>query len=230
MPRHGIRRLGADLRQAHLANRWSLRASYLLSRLYGNYTGLSEGGEGRPVANLNGAFNNPIEMFGTDGQPLLGILDNDRTHQFKAHAIYDFPFGTTVSTSIKVLSGLPVTRYAPFITGHGYSVAYAGLGSDGRMPALSQLDAYLQHEIRLSGSKRLQLGVNVLNLFDQETPFLRYANEFQSTVDIDEATYFRGFDTKELIASQQLVRDPLFLMDYGFQAPREIRLSLKLLF
>jgi hypothetical protein len=109
-------------------------------------------------------------------------------------------------------------------------VPYAGFGSDGRMPAFSQVDAYLQHEFRLSGSRRLQLGINVLNLFDAETPFLRYGNEFGSTIDIDEAAYFRGFDPQQLIASQQPTRDPLFLKDYGFQAPREMRLSLKILF
>jgi hypothetical protein len=216
-----------DKRMAH---RWSLRASYLLSRLYGNYSGLSEGGEGQPAANLNGAFNNPIKMFGADGQPILGILDNDRTHQFKAHAIYDFPFGTTLSTSVKVLSGLPVTRYGYFVVGRRYSVPYAGLGSDGRMPALGQLDAYVQHEFRLSGPKRLQLAINVLNLLDAETPFLRYAVEFQNAININEADYFRGFDVQQLIASQQLARDPLFLKDYGFQEAREVRLSLKIVF
>jgi hypothetical protein len=109
-------------------------------------------------------------------------------------------------------------------------VAYAGTGSDGRLPALSQLDLYAQHEFKLSGARRFQVAVNVLNVLDQEAPYVRYTNELWDPVAIDEAAYLRGFDARQLIASQQLTRDPLFLRDYIFQEPREIRLSVKLVF
>jgi hypothetical protein len=213
-----------------LADRWGFRASYLLSRLYGNYDGLAEGGEGQFAANLTGTFNNPIMMFGHDGRPLLGVLSSDRTHQLKAQAMADFAFGTSVGASARLLSGTPVTRYAPFIEGHGYSVAYAGRGSDGRLPALSQIDLYLQHEIRLRGRKRLQVGVNVMNLLDQDAPVQRYVNELWEPVRIDEAAFFRGFSGEALIAAQGLERDPNFAKDYVYQLPREIRLSLRLAF
>ena len=42
--------------------------------------------------------------------------------------------------------------------------------------------------------------------------------------------FFRGFDTQQVIASQGLRRNPLFLMDNAFQPPREARLSVKFLF
>jgi hypothetical protein len=213
-----------------MADRWALRASYLLSRLYGNYSGLSYGPEGTPTTNHGPAFDNPIRMFGADGRPVLGVLDSDRTHQFKAHAVYDLPFGTTLGTSIRLLSGTPVTREASFIPGHAYRVQYQGRGSDGRLPMLSQVDLYAQHEVKLGGGRRLQLSVNVLNLFDQATPILRYPSELIDVVKIDEAAFFRGFDADQLIASQGLRRDPFFLKDYGFQAPRDIRLGIRFLF
>lgn len=213
-----------------MADRWALRASYLWSRLYGNYSGLSSSAEGTPIPNHGTVFDHPILAFGENGQPVLGVLPADRTHQFKTHAIYDFPFGTSVGTSIRAMSGAPVAREARFVRGHGYSVPYRGRNSEGRLPALSQVDLYAQHEIKLRGDKRLQLSINVMNLFDQDTPLLRYGWELIDVVDIDEAEFFRGFDIGQLITSQRLRRDPFFLMDYGFQLPREIRLGVKLIF
>ena len=37
-----------------------------------------------------------------------------------------------------------------------------------------------------------------------------------------------GGKTQQLIAEQELVRDARFLMDSGYQAPRSLRLGLKL--
>ncbi|HUG52939.1 MAG TPA: TonB-dependent receptor, partial [Vicinamibacteria bacterium] len=213
-----------------MASRWAVRASYLLSRLHGNYSGLSYGPEGAPFLNHGPAFDHPVVVFGADGRPVVGPLDSDRTHQLKAHAIYDSPFGTSLGTSIRVLSGTPVTREAYFIPGHRYSVKYRGRGSDGRLPTLSQVDLHLQHEIKLGGAKRLQASVTVQNLFDQDAPLLRYPWELRDVADVGEAEFFRGFDMQEIIAAQGLRGDPLFLKDYAFQPPREIRLGLKLMF
>jgi hypothetical protein len=217
-----------------MADRWSLRVGYLWSRLFGNYEGLSGQGpfgiEGGSSLNPGPAFDDPFGLFRPNAEPLMGVLNTDRPHQLKAHVIYDFPFGTTVGVSARVMSGTPVTRYAPFVTGYGYSVAYRGPMSDGRMPVLSQVDLYAQHEVKLSGRRRLQASVTVTNLFDQDAPIWRYPNEFRTAVAIDEQAFFRGFDAEQLIAAQQPTKDPLFLRDYGFQAPREARLALKLLF
>jgi hypothetical protein len=46
---------------------------------------------------------------------------------------------------------------------------------------------------------------------------------------VDEAAFYAsGVDTQALIAEQGLVCDARFLMDSGYQAPRSIRLGLKL--
>ena len=77
-----------------MANHWSGRVGYLWSRLYGNYTGLSQGDEnGRTSPNVGRSFDYPIMMFDGTGQAAYGLLPTDRTHQFKAQAIYDFTFG-----------------------------------------------------------------------------------------------------------------------------------------
>ena len=81
-----------------LPNNWSLRASYMWSRLYGNYSGLSQSDEnGRTSPNVGRAFDYPAMMFDQHGgSRSYGPLATDRPHQFKAQFIYQFNFGTSV--------------------------------------------------------------------------------------------------------------------------------------
>ena len=63
--------------------------SYLLSRLYGNYSGLSQSDEnGRTSPNVGRGYDYPSMMFTGGGTPCYGRLATDRPHQFKAQAIY----------------------------------------------------------------------------------------------------------------------------------------------
>ncbi len=107
---------------------------------------------------------------------------------------------------------------------------YLGRNSDGRLPALSQLDVYLQHLIRLGSRVRLTLSANAINLLDQATATNYWQRELFAgqSVSVDETTFYGGIDTQALIAQQRLARDARFLMDNGYQAPRTIRLGVKL--
>ena len=58
-----------------LDRNWALTASYVWSRLYGNYSGLSQSDEnGRTDPNIGGTFDAPLALFGGDGRPLYGRL------------------------------------------------------------------------------------------------------------------------------------------------------------
>ena len=93
-----------------LANNWSLRTSYMWSRLYGNYSGLSQSDEnGRTSPNVGRAFDYPLMMFNQSGEAEFGLLGTDRPHQFKAQGLYIFPFGTSVGANFVASSGIPVT-------------------------------------------------------------------------------------------------------------------------
>ncbi|MGH9161605.1 MAG: TonB-dependent receptor, partial [Vicinamibacteraceae bacterium] len=97
-----------DKRQA---DNWSLRLSYLWSRLHGNYAGLSQSDEnGRTSPNVGRLFDYPAMMFDEHGQPVFGPLPTDRPHQFKAQGVYTFNFGTSVGVNYYIGSGVPVTR------------------------------------------------------------------------------------------------------------------------
>lgn len=209
---------------------WGLRVGYLWSRLFGNYSGLSQSDEFRIAPNFGRDFDHPIMAFDAEGRPVFGLLATDRTHQLKAHAIYELPFAISIGTTARLMSGVPVTRFVRVIPGHNYPVFYAGRHSDGRTPPLSQVDLYVQHEAKLRRGARLQLSANVINLFDQDTAVARFSNELIDTVRTDEEAYFGGVDIQELIAAQRLRRDPRFLLDSGFQPPRETRLAVKVLF
>ena len=214
-----------------LSNHWSARASYTLSRLYGNYSGLAQSDEdGRVSPNVGRNFDYPMMSFDENGAPVYGVLATDRPHQLKAQVLFDFPFGTSVGASWFGASGIPRTREAAFIPGNAFPVMYLGRNSDGRLPFFSQLDLYAQHQLRLGSKVRLTLSANVINLLNQGIATNYFQTElFQGqAVKVAETEFYQGIDTQALIAQQKLVRDARFLMASGFQAPRSIRLGVKL--
>jgi hypothetical protein len=215
-----------------LASNWSLRASYTWSRLYGNYSGLTQSDEnGRTSPNVGRLFDYPAMMFMDGGVPALGPLATDRPHQVKAQFLYQFGFGPSVGINQWVASGLPVSREVGILPTSNYPVNYLGRGSDGRTPTFSQTDLFVQHTFRM-GDKGLQLSLNVLNLLDQDTAVRRYSTyQKQSTngVIINERAFYSGTQTIESLLGT-IIKDPRFLMDDGFQAPILARFGVKFTF
>jgi hypothetical protein len=219
--------------EKRLANNWYLRTSYLWSRLFGNYSGLSQSDEnGRTSPNVGRLFDYPAMMFDQHGQPVFGALATDRPHQFKTQFIYAFPFGTSIGVNQFVASGLPVSREIGIFPGHAYPVQYLGRESDGRTPVFSQTDFLVQHQFKFMGTRSLGISFNVLNLFNQDTANSRFST-YQKTTSLtfNEADFYAGrVDFENLIAAQGIVKDPRFLMDNGFQAPIQARFGLNFRF
>jgi hypothetical protein len=219
--------------EKRFASSWYLRTSYLWSRLYGNYSGLSQSDEnGRTSPNVGRLYDYPIMMFMDGGVPDLGPLATDRPHQLKAQFIYQLPFGTSLGLNQYVASGIPVTRQAAVIPPNNFPVNYLGRGSDGRTPTFAQTDLSVQHRITLVGTKQLQFELNVLNLFNQDASTSKFTNElYGSGVGLNEALFYTGAETVAgRIASQNAAQDPRFLMDNAFQAPIQARFGVKFLF
>jgi hypothetical protein len=219
--------------EKRFAQNWYLRSSYLWSRLYGNYSGLSQSDEnGRTSPNVGRLFDYPMMMFQDGGVPALGPLATDRPHQFKTQFIYQFNFGTSLGLNQYVASGLPVSREIGVFPTSNYPVQYLGRGSDGRTPTFSQTDLLVQHEFRFMGTRALQVSLNVLNLFNQDTAISKFQT-FQKAngVTPDESLFYTGQQTlASLIGSQGVVQDPRFLMDNAFQTPIAARFGVKFLF
>jgi hypothetical protein len=149
----------------------------------------------------------------------------------KVHALYEWPFGTSLGLAWFGSSGIPRTREATF--DEAGPVMYRGRNSDGRLPFWTQLDLYLRHELRLGLRYSLALSANIANLLNQRAttnyhPYELFPGQF---IAVDqEGFFFNGVDTSRLIEEQQLARDARFLLDSGFQAPRTVRLGITLSF
>jgi len=216
-----------------MADHWSARASYMWSRLFGNYAGLSESDEnGRISPNTGRNFDYPLMSFDENAQPVFGDLATDRTHQIKLQMIYDAPFGVAIGGNWFLASGIPITREAAFIPGSDYPIFYEGRNSDGRTPFFNQLDLFAQYELKLGGRKRLSFNANLINVFGTNTVTNKYPTQLQSgtSIDITEDQFFHGINTQQLIAEQGLPTDPRFLQAVGFQEPRQLRLGVRFSF
>ena len=141
--------VGVDKR---FSNNWGLKGSYTLSRLYGNYGGLSQSDEnGRTQPNIGRTFDYPVQNFDENGDEVLGRLATDRPHQFKLQGIYAFNFGTTVGANYYLASGTPVTRDVAIHSAEQLPGVLQGRGSDGRTDTFSQIDLFLEHGFKLGG-------------------------------------------------------------------------------
>ncbi len=215
------------------SNNWYLRAGYTWSRLYGNYSGLSQSDEnGRTSPNVGRLWDYPLMMFQDGGGAALGPLATDRPHQFKTQFIYMFGFGTSVGVNEYVASGLPVTREIGIYAPNNLPVQYLGRGSDGRTPMFSQTDLLVQHSFKVGGAREVQLSLNILNLFNQDTTVGRYSTYHKTNgVTPDEALFYTGRQNlADLIVSQNTIKDPRFLMDNAFQNPMQARIGVRFLF
>jgi hypothetical protein len=225
--------------EKRLRSNWYLRTSYAWSRLFGNYSGLSQSDEltatgvGRTSPNVGRGYDYPMMMFQDGGAAAYGPLATDRPHQFKAQFIYQFPMGTSIGLNEYVASGVPVSRELGIYPTSNLPVQYLGRGSDGRTPIFSQADLFVQHSFKMSGGRSFQVSLNVLNLFNQDTTTARYSTyqKINGVTPTSEAAFYSGSETlAQDIVSQNVVKDPRFLMDQYFQLPLAARFGVKFLF
>jgi hypothetical protein len=146
---------------------WQFLASYVYTTLEGNYDGTFQNSTGQLDPNINSAFDYADFLVNAEGK-----LTNDRRNQFKFDGSYDFQRGALTGLNIGVsthyYSGAPLNAY-------GYSVPYANWeyylaprGSLGRGPSDWEADLRFNYPIRLGSTSRLNLMVDIFNLFDRQ--------------------------------------------------------------
>jgi outer membrane receptor protein involved in Fe transport len=208
------------------SNNWQMTASYLWSRLEGNYDGTFQASTGQLDPNLNSAFD--YAEFSIQNN---GLLSFDRTHMFKFNALYEFNFGLSAGVSAYYMTGTPITAYGYDVTYRNYEYYLSKRGAYGRTDAEYEMDLHLGYPIKLGGLD-LNLLLDVFNLLDRQGETGRDMRfNLDQTIDvIDDAT---GEVAPLLPGGTQCTGsgcNPNFNKSNTFQNPRAIRLGVRLTF
>lgn len=206
-------------------------ASYVISRLYGNYAGIANSDEvslpstnrssataqqlGGSIARQGGNANRSWDLdeilFDSKGNvDIRGRLATDRPHVFKFFGGKDITSKlgvTNASIGFYAGSGTPVTTQV--YTTNQIPIFVNGRGDMGRTPFLTQFDLNLYHDFKLAERKTLRFEMNMLNLFNQQTArgifnsVNRGARQAEggSAINLANVDLFKGFDYNALIAA-----------------------------
>ncbi|HEY3401256.1 MAG TPA: TonB-dependent receptor [Geothrix sp.] len=202
--------------QKKFADHYTWQASYLWSKLDGNYEGAYQGvggadGTGQLDPNINSAFDEPAFIVNSWGR-----LSGDRTHQVKANGYYEWDFGLSLGASFTYATGTPVNRLGfadqvlPFAYTR-YELFLTPRGSEGRTPDTTRLDLNLGYGYKLAGAKQVRLMLDITNLFNS-----------QSAVALDQRYNFSGLDAGQT--------NTYFKSPTAFQAPRSVRFGVRFSF
>jgi hypothetical protein len=217
-----------------LANRWSLDASYVYSRLWGNWSGVASSDEAltsTPLQpNCGLAFNLLYYSYDASRHVTYGLLGTDRPHQAKLTATYDLPWGTMLGLTQVAESGIPQSTIMDELS--QVSFFPYGRGDRGRTPFYTQTNLLVQQRVPLPGHRlKLTVGANVFNLFDQKTVLTYAPRPYRDALGVPDAQFFAGFDPVAYVTSKPSIRtNARFGMASGFQGSRYALLQAKLAF
>jgi hypothetical protein len=171
---------------------WFGSASYVYSRLWGNYAGLGASDEittpttgvssgttqqaggsiARPGSNVTRGWD--IDELSWDSHGKLdntGLLATDRPHVIKLYGDKGFKEGNNNETKVGLMfyagSGTPLSTYV--VTLNQTEVFVEGRGDLGRTPFFTQTDLMLAHEVKVGEGRTVRFEFNALNFFNQKT-------------------------------------------------------------
>jgi hypothetical protein len=196
----------------------SFQASYVLSSNYGNYEGLADvtftALHGAQELSPNGAtvYVNPVMLNNN-----LGLLPDDRTHQFKFFSSYPITPGFTIGVSGYWTSGTPLNELGSSTPSTGlWPIFLKPRGSLGRTPSIWDANLRLVYDLggMIQTTFHPRLILDVLHLFGQKTG-----------VYYDETHYFYADDS-----GNQLGPNPNYGLPIAFQPPMSARLGMEVIF
>lgn len=206
---------------------WFGSASYVLSRLYGNYAGLANSDEIRTGADGAGVYGPPqqatgqvFRQGGNAGRPwdideLLwdskgnldpqGRLGTDRPHVIKLFGSKTQKWNSRNFSDIGLFfyagSGTPVSTLVNTV--NGTQVFVNGRGDLGRTPFLTSTNLVVGHEFSIKEGHRLRVEFNAENLFNQKTarrlwPELNRARA-SAEIDLSGTDLAKGYNFRDMI-------------------------------
>jgi hypothetical protein len=147
---------------------FSFLASYVLSRNFGNYTGLS-------ATDLTSIGSNDGPQFDFVEQTVnsTGLLPNDKTHVVKFFGTYRFDFGISVGMGFLWQSGMPLNEYGTPLPGTApYWSFIQTRGTAGRSPANRDLNFRLAYDLEnlFRSNTRPRLLIDIFHVGNPQTP------------------------------------------------------------
>jgi len=154
--------------EKRFSNNYQFFASYVWSRLTGNYDGTFQNSTGQNDPNINSAFD--YADFSVNNH---GLLSSDRTHVVKFYGSYtlssSFAKGLDLGLATHWESGLPLTAYGYEHAGYrNWEYYLTPRGALGRGPSDYEADVHLGYPIPLGGS-HLNLLLDVFNVFNRQS-------------------------------------------------------------
>jgi hypothetical protein len=154
--------------QKRFSNNYQFFASYVWSKLEGNYDGTFQASTGQLDPNINSAYD-----YGDFAVNNSGLLSNDRTHQFKFYGSYTvgtgFATGLDIGGAFHWQSGVPLTGQGYEFAGYrNYEYYLTERGELGRGPSDYEADLHVGFPIAFGGDKRLSLLLDVFNIFNRQ--------------------------------------------------------------
>lgn len=220
--------------EKRLSSNWAGQAVYEWSRLWGNFPGLASSDEGgRNSPNVNRMYDAVWMLYDDSGsrKPIVGRLNTDRPHLLKLQGSYNFRWGTSIGANFYARSGALFSKQLSY---QGYNPTfYDGRGSLGRTPVEHAMDLLLQHDIRLGGNRRLNLSVNILNLYDADMATAIFANKYRDRLTLTPPeAFFNGFDTEAIMDADpaRYRPDARYRQASSFLVRRDIRLGARISF
>jgi hypothetical protein len=207
------------------SNNWLAGFSYTWSRLWGNYSGLASSDEwGRTSPNVDRFWDLWFMLFDKNMKEIEGVLGTDRPHQFKFYGSYSFDFGLTVGLVVNAMSGIPVSRELECEVDDGYYPD--GRFTDGRTPFLSFANAYAEFNLKVTDKYRIQLNLNVDNIFDIKTARRKWPILNNEVIVVGDERRLAGWDYNDF----KWTPNPMFLKGIDFFPPLEARIGVKIIF
>ena len=149
------------------SNNWQMIASYVWSKLDGNYDGTFQNSTSQLDPNINSAFDFADFLMNADGP-----LTNDRRHQVKFDASYQWGqgrlTGLNVGVSTRYLSGLPLTAYGYSFVYQNWEYSLTPRGTLGRGPADYEADVHVGYPLRFGNNRSVSLSLDLFNLFNRQ--------------------------------------------------------------
>jgi hypothetical protein len=211
---------------------WLAQASYTLSWLRGNYSGLFRPESGQLDPNINSDF---------DLQSLLpnreGPLPGDRRHQIKVFGARDFTLGRLhhllAGIGLRANSGDPTNLLGSHIIYGAREVYVLPRGSGERLPWNFSADVQVGYSLALSDKSTLSATIDVWNLLNFQAATNR--DELYTRVDVlpvdpsgDRAAALGRITRSNGTAFLPADKNPNFGNPTAYQPPRIVRFGLRL--